>query len=116
HLCPALFPEKVEVRDQNAAGGHRFDQTAISGRAARCGSQSVRRWIMKVEIERSSGNVYADLGYPDADEMKIKAGLARAIARAIEDRGLTQTEAAKRMGLSQPKVSGLLRGRFRGIS
>lgn len=71
---------------------------------------------MKVEIERSSGNVYADLGYPDSGEMKVKAGLARAIARAIEDRGLTQTEAAKRMGLPQPKVSGMLRGRFRGIS
>lgn len=71
---------------------------------------------MKVEVERSSGNVYADLGYPGSGEMKVKAGLARAIARAIEDRGLTQTEAAKRMGLPQPKVSELLRGRFRGIS
>ena len=71
---------------------------------------------MKIEVEKGSGNVYADLGYPNPDEMKIKAGLAMAIARAIQDRGLTQVEAAKRMKLSQPKVSEMLRGRFRGIS
>mgnify|MGYP003581816845 FL=1 len=71
---------------------------------------------MKIEIENSTGNVYADLGLSDSSEMKVKAGLARAIAAAIKARGLTQAEAAERMGLPQPKVSGILRGVFRGVS
>ena len=71
---------------------------------------------MKIEIENSTGNVYADLGPSDSSEMKVKAGLARAIADAIKARGLTQAEAAERMGLPQPKVSGILRGVFRGVS
>ncbi len=71
---------------------------------------------MSIKIEKSSGNVYVDLGYPDPGEMKIKAGLAKAIAEAIKAQGLTQDQAAERMGLSQPKVSGIVRGVFRGIS
>ena len=64
----------------------------------------------------SSGNVYADLGYPDADEMLVKAQLVSKIAEIIRRKGLTQVEAAKRLGLTQPKVSAMLRGQFRGFS
>lgn len=71
---------------------------------------------MNSEIEVSSGNVYADLGYRDADEMKVKAALAGAIGSAITELGMTQADAATQMGLPQPKVSEMLRGRFRGIS
>lgn len=71
---------------------------------------------MGIRIEKSSGNVYADLGYPDPGEMKIKAGLARAIADTIKAQNLTQDQAAERMGLSQGKVSGIVRGVFRGVS
>lgn len=67
-------------------------------------------------IERSSGNVYADLGDAKADEMLIKARLAYKISEIIKHRHLTQTEAALLLGLTQPKLSGLLRGQFRGIS
>jgi predicted XRE-type DNA-binding protein len=69
-----------------------------------------------MEFERGSTNVYADLGDPDADGMLVKAQLATKIAEIIQRRRLTQTEAAEIVGMPQPKLSGLLRGRFRGIS
>jgi predicted XRE-type DNA-binding protein len=67
-------------------------------------------------IERGSTNVYADLGLPDAEEMQIKAQLATKIGDIIKRRKLTQMQAAELLGITQPKLSGLLRGQFRGIS
>ena len=67
-------------------------------------------------IETGSTNVYADLGRPDADEMLVKAQLATRIAEIIKRRRLTQVEAADIVGMPQPKLSGMLRGQFRGIS
>lgn len=69
-----------------------------------------------MEIETGSTNVYADLGRPDADEMLVKAQLATRIAEIIKQRRLTQVEAADIVGMPQPKLSGMLRGQFRGIS
>jgi predicted XRE-type DNA-binding protein len=69
-----------------------------------------------IEIERGTGNVYADLGRPNAEEMKIKARLAMRINAAIKDKGLTQMKAAELIGMPQPKLSELLRGKFSGIS
>jgi predicted XRE-type DNA-binding protein len=69
-----------------------------------------------IEFERSSGNVFRDLGFPDADELKIKSGLAIEITRAIRRLGLTQQEAGKQMRISQAKVSGLVRGDFSNLS
>jgi len=67
-------------------------------------------------IEEGSTNVYADLGRSDADEMLVKAQLASRIGEIIKRRRLTQAVAAGMIGLSQPKLSGLLRGQFRGVS
>ena len=67
-------------------------------------------------VYASTGNVYADLGYPDADEMLVKAQLVSKIAELVKHRGLTQVEAAKLLGLTQPKISAMLRGQFRGFS
>ena len=75
-----------------------------------------KRIVAGVEIEASSGNVFADLGLPDAEKLQIKSGLTTEIAKAIRERGLTQVEAAQRMGLTQPKVSSLLRGEFSNLS
>lgn len=75
-----------------------------------------KRIIDGIEIETSSGNVFADLGLPDAEKLKIKSGLMIEITRAIRRLGLTQDEAARRMGIAQPKVSGLLRGDFANLS
>jgi predicted XRE-type DNA-binding protein len=71
---------------------------------------------VKVEHTRSSGNVFADLGLPDADERLLKAQLAIQIRRFIEAKGWTQVETAEAVGLDQPKVSHLLRGRLAGFS
>lgn len=75
-----------------------------------------KRIIEGVEVEVSSGNVFADLGLPDADKLQIKSELTVEIAKAIRERGFTQVEAAERMGLTQPKVSSLLRGEFSNFS
>jgi predicted XRE-type DNA-binding protein len=75
-----------------------------------------KRIVEGIEVEVSTGNVFADLGLPDADKLQIKSGLTIEIAKAIRERGFTQVEAAKRMGLTQPKVSSLLRGEFSNFS
>lgn len=69
-----------------------------------------------VEVQRSSGNVYTDLGLPDADKLKIKTGLVIEIRKAMRSLELTQQEAAKRMGITQPKVSDMMRGDFANLS
>jgi len=69
-----------------------------------------------LRVTRSSGNVFADLGLPNPEERLAKAELALAIARAIKERGLTQRAAAELMGIDQPKVSHLLRGRLAEFS
>lgn len=69
-----------------------------------------------IEIEESTGNVYADLGMVDADEMIVKAQLATKIGEIIKGRKWSQTHAAKVLGITQPKLSQMLRGQFRGIS
>ena len=70
----------------------------------------------KTKIERGSGNVFADLGRPDAETHLLKAELVTRIDKIIRQRGLKQAEAAKLLGLSQPDVSRLLRGNFREYS
>lgn len=71
---------------------------------------------MTVKIEDGSTNVYADLGYTDAEEMQRKASLAAEIARAIKARHLTQDAAAELLGIDQAKISKITRGQFRGVS
>ena len=70
----------------------------------------------ETKIERSSGNIFRDLGHPEADAHLLKAELVSRIEEIIRQRGLKQVEAAKLLGLSQPDVSRLLRGDFREYS
>jgi len=77
---------------------------------------SKREGTKRMETREGSGNVYRDLGFPDAEEMLIKAQLVSKIREIIRGQGLTQVEAAKILGLPQPKLSGVLRGQFRGVS
>jgi len=65
---------------------------------------------------KSSGNVFADLGLPDAEERLAKAELARQIEHIIKKKRLTQEKVAKILGISQPKVSALLHGKLAGFS
>ncbi|WFV08406.1 helix-turn-helix domain-containing protein [Citrobacter freundii] len=71
---------------------------------------------MSYEVEASSGNVYVDLGAYDAEQMQLKAQLTMVIGEILQRKGLTQQQAAQLLGMTQPKLSNLLRGQFRGIS
>src|SRR3990172_6294687 len=64
----------------------------------------------------SSGNVFADLGLDAPEEALAKAELTAKIAQIIDAKGLTQAAAAKVLGIDQPKVSALLRGKLTGFS
>jgi predicted XRE-type DNA-binding protein len=67
-------------------------------------------------IRRGTGNVFADLGFPDAETHLLKAELMSRVQDILEERQLTQTEAAKITGVSQPDLSRMLKGRFRDVS
>ena len=69
-----------------------------------------------IKAEKSSGNVFADLGVADPDEALAKAELARQISEIISKRHISQEEAAAILGIDQPKVSALIRGRLSGFS
>jgi predicted XRE-type DNA-binding protein len=68
------------------------------------------------EIVRSSGNIFADLGFADAGERQTKVRLAMAINDVLHRRGLTQGKAAALLGINQPKVSALSKYRLEGFS
>ena len=70
----------------------------------------------KVQMVRGSGNVYADLGFKDPERLLVKAELVAAIASIVSERGLTQAQAAELLGLTQPRLSNMLRGHFHGVS
>ena len=69
-----------------------------------------------IEIIRGTGNVFADLGLPDAAERQTKTRLALALNRIIAAQGLKQVEAARLLGVPQPKVSALVNYRLDGFS
>ena len=70
----------------------------------------------KMGVQVGSGNVFKDLNVSQPEEMLAKAALAAQIALALSARGLTQGAAATLLGIDQPKVSALLRGRLSGFS
>jgi predicted XRE-type DNA-binding protein len=69
---------------------------------------------MKLKVTRSSGNVFRDLGFPEgeAEHLRVRADLLIQIQKAFEVRGLKQAEAAKLLGVTQPRISDLVRGRL----
>jgi predicted XRE-type DNA-binding protein len=67
-------------------------------------------------VEESGGNVFADLGLRAPQDRLAKAKLADQVCKVIDARGLTQTKAAELMGLDQPKISALMRGKLKGFS
>lgn len=72
--------------------------------------------MTKETITRGSGNVFADLGFPNPEEHQTKAKLVSQITDILKKRRMTQAAAAKLFGIDQPKVSAMLNGRFRGFS
>ena len=67
-------------------------------------------------VTRSSGNVFADLGLPDAEDLLHKSDLVIGMKRIVEDRNLTQTKVAEITGVDQPTLSKLFRGNFHNIT
>ena len=77
----------------------------------------IKRKITKnTRVTEGSGNVFADLGLPNADQELMKARLTLQIYRLIKNRDLTQTEAGKILGIPQPHVSALMRNRAGNFS
>lgn len=72
--------------------------------------------MKKIAFERSSGNVFADIGLPNAEDHLIKAQLVFKIEGLMKARGLKQVDAAKVLGVKQPDISKMLRGEFRQFS
>jgi predicted XRE-type DNA-binding protein len=72
--------------------------------------------LADTRVEIGSGSVYHDLGLKNHEEMETKSNLVMEISKAIKKKKLTQTHAAEMFGISQPKLSELLSGRFRGYS
>ena len=70
----------------------------------------------RVKVEVGSGNIFADLGLPDADTHFLKAQIVPEIYRIISERKLTQARAGKLMGITQPEVSRMFKGTFREYS
>ena len=68
------------------------------------------------KIVRGTGNVFADLGYPDAEERQTKLRLALALNTILDERKLSQADAATRLGVNQPKVSALRNYKLEGFS
>lgn len=69
-----------------------------------------------IKVTKSSGNIFADLGFKDAEERQLKSTLAIALQKIINKRKLKQVQVAAILGVSQPKVSDILRGRLKGYS
>ncbi|MFB2974946.1 helix-turn-helix domain-containing protein [Microseira sp. BLCC-F43] len=70
----------------------------------------------EIRVQASSGNVFADLGLENSDELLVKAELARKIGSIITKQNMTQAEAAELLGIDQPKVSALINGKLSGFS
>jgi predicted XRE-type DNA-binding protein len=82
-----------------------------------CGNAARRKAMKKLPAhERSSGNVFADLGLPDADELLLKSQIVMELARLMKRKKLSQSVAAAIAGVAQPDLSNLLRGKLRGFS
>lgn len=72
--------------------------------------------IQNIEFENSSGNVFADLGLDDADELYTRAALGAQVVMILKEEGYTQAEASKLLGIKQPEVSALMCARFHRFS
>jgi predicted XRE-type DNA-binding protein/phage-related protein len=113
-LCTACLSEEGEVGAQDAKIRDGTNRSAAAYSRTHC----ARRTSMskKIDYEVGSGNVFADIGLPNAEEHLIKAQLVYKIDRLMKGRSLKQVEAAKLFGIKQPDVSNMLRGDFRQFS
>jgi predicted XRE-type DNA-binding protein len=111
-MTPAASRHPVDIwRSFGSASSER------SGNMRKPTSKRTKRdAIDEIQIVESSGNVFEDLGLPDADILSVKSTMAIYIWKVISDRGLTQKQAAELLGIDQPGVSDIVRGNLRGYS
>ena len=121
-LCPPRFSEEIQIRDFYSKERNRPDLSAAGGCSARLRNEAEalckpkKKIAKKPIVTKGSGNVFADLSLPNADQELMKARLTLQIHRIIQERGLTQTEAGKILGIPQPQVSALARNRSGNFS
>jgi predicted XRE-type DNA-binding protein len=118
-FCPPHSPEKGQKRYSHTEGWSGLDPQEIEGSRTGCqgdGTMKKEQALNEIPVQKGSENVYAELGYHDSEDMLVKAQLVIKIADIIRQRGLTQESAAEVLGSTQPKISKLLKGQFRGIS
>jgi predicted XRE-type DNA-binding protein len=85
-------------------------------RVAETDAKARKETMMATKVSRSSGNVFGDLGLKKPEELLAKTKLAARIVQLLEDQKLNQTQAARRLGIDQPKVSQIYRGRLDDFS
>jgi predicted XRE-type DNA-binding protein len=110
-LC---FPEEGGIRNRNSPSTTGFNPATAPGRSET--GWTIGNKMPNREYTLSSGNVFADLNLPHADDLLAKAELAAKIVAEIKRRRLTQTRAAAVLGIDQPKVSALKQGKLSGFS
>jgi predicted XRE-type DNA-binding protein len=120
-LRAACLSEEIHIGQSYAEEGLGVDSTASSGRRKRLQREEritmiKRKFSKKTKVAEGSGNVFADLGLPNAEQELMKARLTLQIYQIIQKRGLTQTEAGKILGIPQPQVSALARNRAGNFS
>ncbi len=102
---------------------HIGQKTHVLGRCKQRGLQTMVKKkqikikpLKKIPVTHGSENVFADLGFEDAEELQVKAGLTHQIYSRIKMLKLTQVQTGKLLGISQPDVSKLMRGRYTGYT
>src|SRR5580700_3747990 len=113
HLRPSRVSEEVSACDRHAEG--RTESHRNSALSRQRGLRSMAKKPL-IPVTPSSGNVFADIGVPEAEEELAKAQLASRIREIVRGSRLTQVAAAAVMGIDQPKVSALLSGRLTNFS
>jgi predicted XRE-type DNA-binding protein len=113
-LRAALLPEEVETSGQDTEVRCRADHAeAACGGSRLRGKKGCRVMARKkIDVYVGSGNVFRDLGLKNPEELLAKAKLAARIVQILDERKLSQSQAAKLLGVDQPKVSQIYRGRL----
>jgi predicted XRE-type DNA-binding protein len=116
-VCIARVSGEIEARHRHTQECHGpCETTAAAGHRNRPGAEEIAMPKRERGYTVSSGNVFADLGLPNPEEALAKAELAHKITVLIRDKGMTQVQTAKLLGVDQPKISALIRGRLSGFS
>jgi predicted XRE-type DNA-binding protein len=117
----ARLSEKIQIGDRYPEEGNRPDSSPVGNcreriRKGRLEMKKRKKFAKEEAIKVGSGNIFADLGLPNSGQELQKAELTLQIYRIIKQRNLTQTQAGKILGISQPHVSALARNRAGNFS